>query len=423
VGRTLDSRLATLLRAASPRGEPDPVEAPDERGRGRIVVSEETEPSSLSHAAQRLAGDGLLAVTGSARALRAARDTLEAEGLAHRGTFLRSDRALVHASREGRRLLIEQSVLSGPRRLALRMAPDALAPRVALFTRRDGPRPLDWVSPGEDGAAALVTGHRTESAAVRLAELFAKWATDAKRLERAYESCLALAPGARAAGFDVPEPRLLRLGTAAALVADARAGETAASLLRRRPHDLPAFADRLVSTLEAWNLGSREVLPFGATEAARQLAADLAVVEPQLEAAHVALIRRRLEQASAETAPVAPAHGDVSMWNVVVGAHGLTLVDWEAARQQLLPGFDAEYALVDATAAASAYADRVAAFMRSDVQGLRERIAATTGSSLSVAALAPVATWAHHAANEVRSGGDDGSFLAILRLVLADVPQ
>jgi hypothetical protein len=40
-----------------------------------------------------------------------------------------------------------------------------------------------------------------------------------------------------------------------------------------------------------------------------------------------------------------------------------------------------------------------------------------------VAALAPVATWAHHAANEIRSGGDDGSFLAVLRLVLADVPR
>jgi hypothetical protein len=423
VGRTLDSRLATLLRAASPRGEPDPVEAPDETGRGRIVISEETEPSSLSHAARRLAGDGLLAVTGSARALRAARETLEAEGLAHRGTFLRSDRALVHASREGRRLLIEQSVLSRPRRLALRAAPDALAPHVALYTPRDGPRPLDWVSAGQDGAAALVAGHRSESAAVRLAELFAKWATDATGLEQAYDNCLAFAPGARAAGFDVPEPRLLRLGAAAALVADARAGETAASLLRRRPHDLPTFADRLVSTLEAWNLGSREVVRFGASDAARQLAADLAIVEPQLEPGDVAAVRRSLDEVSAETTPVAPAHGDVSMWNIVVGAHGLTLVDWEAARPQLLPGFDAEYALVDATAATAAYADRVAAFTRSDVKSLRERIAATTGVPPLVAALAPVATWTHHAANERRSGGGDASFLAILRLVLADVPR
>jgi hypothetical protein len=40
-----------------------------------------------------------------------------------------------------------------------------------------------------------------------------------------------------------------------------------------------------------------------------------------------------------------------------------------------------------------------------------------------VAALTPVATWTHHAANERRSGGDDASFLAILRLVLADVTR
>jgi hypothetical protein len=123
------------------------------------------------------------------------------------------------------------------------------------------------------------------------------------------------------------------------------------------------------------------------------------------------------------TTAVAPAHGDVSMWNLVVGPQGLTLVDWEAARPHLLPGFDAEYALVDATAAAAGYADRVAAFARSDVRGLRERIAATTGVPPAVAALSPVATWAHHAANEQRSGGNDGSFLAILRLVLADVPR
>jgi hypothetical protein len=426
VGRTLDSRLATLLRAASPRGEPDPVEAPEEGGRGRIVVDEQPNPASLSRAARRLAGDGLLAVTGSGRALRAARRTLEAEGLAHRGTFLRSDRALVHASRKGRRLLLEQSVLSRSRRLALQLAPDALASQVALFTRRDGPPPLDWASsPGENGAAALVAGHRTESVAVRLddAGLFAKWATDPERLERAYENCLAFAPAARAAGFDVPEPRLLRLGTAAALVADARTGETAAALLRRRPGDLRLFADRLISTLEAWNLGSREVMPFGGTEAARQLASDLAVVEPHLEPALVAALRRRLDEVSDQATPVAPAHGDVSMWNVVVGPHGLTLVDWEAARPQLLPGFDAEYALVDATAAASAYSDRVAAFARGDVKGLRERIVATTGVPPSLAALAPVATWAHHAANELRNAGDDGSFLAILRLVLADVAR
>jgi hypothetical protein len=419
----LDSRLATLLRAASPRGEPDPVEAPDDTGRGRIVVSEQTEAASLSRAAQRLAGDGLLAVTGSARTLRAARETLEGEGLAHRGTFLRSDRALVHASGAGRRLLLEQSVLSRPRRLAVRVAPDALAPQVALFTHREGPRPLDWVAPDAGGAATLVAGHRTESAAVRFAHLFANWANDAQRVERAYENCLAFAAGARTAGFDVPEPRLLRLGAAAALVADARAGETAAALLRRRPGDLAPFADRLVSTLEAWNLGSREILPFGASEAARQLAADLAVVEQRLETDLVAAARRRLEEASGMTTAVAPAHGDVSMWNLVVGPQGLTLVDWEAARPHLLPGFDAEYALVDATAAAAGYADRVAAFARSDVRGLRERIAATTGVPPAVAALSPVATWAHHAANEQRSGGDDSSFLAILRLVLADVPR
>jgi hypothetical protein len=289
-----------LLRAASPRGEPDPIEAPDEAGSGRIVLSEHAAPGSLMRAARRLAGDGLLAVGGSPRALRAARPALEAEGLAHRGTYLRSHRALVHASPAGRRLLAQQSVLSRSRRLALRLVPDALAPRVALFTRRDGPPPLGWVAPDENGAAALVAGHRSESVSVRIDHggLFAKWTTDPRRLERAYENCLAFGPGAREAGFDVPEPRLLRLGNAAALVTEARAGETVASLLRRRPGELPALADRLVSTLEAWNLGALRLVPFGATQAAAQLAADLGVLEPQLAEAQLLTVRELVDRAA-----------------------------------------------------------------------------------------------------------------------------
>ena len=199
---------------------------------------------------------------------------------------------------------------------------------------------------------------------------------------------------------------------------EARPGHNAAALLRRRPGDLSSFTDRLVSTLEAWNLRSRELLPFGHTGAARQLASDLEVLEPHMELGAIpGLI------AAEQTTPVGPAHGDVSMWNVVVGADSLTLIDWEAALAQMLPGFDAEYALVDAAAAAASYTDRVAAFVSSDVAGLRQRIAATTGMPPAVARLAPVACWANHAANEIRRKGDDASFLAILRLVLADVSR
>ena len=182
MGPKLDCRLASLLRAASPRGEPDPVEAPGDSGRGRIVLSERADPQSLSRAAQRLAADGLLAVTASPRGLRSARRLLETGGLAYRGTFLRSDRALVHASPAGRRLMAEQSVLSRPRLIAMRFAPDVVAPQVAFFTRRAGPHPLAWVAP-QNGPAVLVAGHRSGNVAVRIerAGLFAKWAADPRR--------------------------------------------------------------------------------------------------------------------------------------------------------------------------------------------------------------------------------------------------
>ena len=419
MGRSLDSRFPILLRAVSPRGEPDPIEAPADNGSGRIVFVDNAVPESLVAAAARLAPDGLLAVSGSPRALHRARRTFPDERLADRGTWLRSDRALVHASQAGRALLVEQSVLSGSRRLALRLAPSVLAPRLALFTRRDGPPPLAWLDPGA-GAGAVVASHRSPSVAVRLAHgnLFAKWTTEVERVEGAHERESSLAAGARAAGFDVPESRVLQLGTASALVAEARSGETAASQLRRRPGDLASLADRLVSTIEAWNLRSGVPKPFGGTQAARQLATDLEVVAPYVDAGDLQAARRRIEDASAEVTPVSPAHGDVSMWNVIV-TDGLTLVDWEDAVDEMLSGFDAEYALVDAAAAASSYVDRVSAFSSSDVAGLRRRLAATTGQPPPVAALAPVACWAHHAANEIRRGGDDTSFLAILRLVLA----
>jgi hypothetical protein len=428
VASKLDSRLATLLRAASPRGEPDPVEAADDGdGTGRIVLADG--PASLTAAARRLAEDGLLAVAASPRGLRAARRTLEQEGLSHRGTFLRSKRALVHASPAGRRLLAEQSVLPRTRELALRLAPDALAALVgsplALFTHRDGPSPLAWVSAEADGAAALVAGHRSESVSIRVEGVgaFAKWAAAAdgvERLTRSHENCRAFAPGARSAGFDVPETRLLRLGGATALVSDARAGQTAASLLGRHPRALAGFADRLLSTLESWNLGSGQTMAFGSSRASRQCLSDLELVEPHLDSAQADAARRYLRESTAEPVSVAPAHGDVSMWNLVVGSHGLTLVDWEAALEEMLPGFDAEYALVDATAAATGYTDRVAAFSRTGLAAARRRIAATTRVPSTIAPLAPVACWAHHAANEIRCGGDDGSFLMILRLVLGD---
>jgi hypothetical protein len=115
------------------------------------------------------------------------------------------------------------------------------------------------------------------------------------------------------------------------------------------------------------------------------------------------------------------------MWNLLLDDGRLALVDWEAALDEQLPGFDAEYALVDAVAAAHGYRDRVAAWRAAHgldpvaLPLLRRRIAATTGLADDAAPLVAVSCWAHHAANELRKNGGDGSFLEILRLTLREL--
>ena len=299
---------------------------------------------------------------------------------------------------------------------------------VALFAPTGAEPPLAWLAPeSADGAVAAVVGHHGHTVSIRTSRggagdgLFAKWAAapqGVERLRRERSTVERFAPRAREAGFDVPAPHTVELpGGAYAIVTRARVGNTAAVLLRGRPARVPRLIDTLISTVEAWNLRASVPKPFASTGAARRLDEDLQALAGRIDTASA---RSAIEAAAHLVTPVSPAHGDLTMANVIVGADGITLVDWEDAVDEALPGFDAEYGLVDAAAAPDGYRDRAAAARAAGVEQWRARLAATLGIPPPVARLTPVACWAHHAANELRNGGGDASFLTLLRHSLTE---
>lgn len=125
----------------------------------------------------------------------------------------------------------------------------------------------------------------------------------------------------------------------------------------------------------------------------------------------------------------APAHRDLTAWNVLVRSGGLGILDWEEAVADAPVGIDVPYAVVDLVAARDGYADRVAAFRR--CFGPR---ATSADAALARAALAPFAVtfgpdavargfhacWQLHAANERAKGVGAGPFGAIAAEIAAD---
>jgi hypothetical protein len=423
-----DARLTELVQALSPDGG------------GAVLLLDAHDASAVARAGSPPSGHTLVAVHGSSRSVRAAAGVLEAAGLAHRMTLVRTPRALVRLTAGDVGAVSEQLGITGrtawvAQHLPPKLTTAALAQRsssvVALCTRAGSAPPLGWLAPeGADGAVAAVAGQHGHTVSVRTSHgrrgggLFAKWAAGpqgVEQLRREQSAIERFAPSAREAGFDVPAAHGVELpGGAFAVVFQARGGSTAAAELRSRPARLPRLTDTVISTVEAWNLHASVLKPFAATGAARRLDEDLQTLAGEVD---TAAVRAAVEAAAGLLTPVAPAHGDLTMANVIVGAKCVTVVDWEAALAETLPGFDAEYALVDAAAAADGYRDRVGAARTAGVHAWRARLAATLGLPEPVARLTPVACWAHHAANELRKGGRDASFVTLLRHSLTEVSR
>lgn len=406
--------------------------------------------AQVAAAAARLADDGLLYLAAPAPWRAAARRLLVRAGL--RPTLalvhvpdIAAGRYLVplrrHALRYGlagavpsrattRRALALLLALPGGLR-AIHLAGPAIG---ECFQRPGAPPPFAWLDPGL-AVGVLGVSHRTDAVTATLHRLdpatgalagLAKVPLNSAGDERVLREAAAMqlhAPAARRAGARVAAPALAARA-APLLLQSAVAGTPASAALAAAPRRLPAVLDRLAGWLEGYARQTRVERVVDAAWLQRELLAPLEAVAPHLPAAYVARIAGLGRSFVGGAAPLCAAHGDLTMWNVLLGPDGsLGVIDWEDARAATFPLGDLLYGAVDAVAAAAHYADRPAAFRacfapggawQPLVAGLRARLAAALGADAAWQELCFHACWLGYAAAELARGGP-GPFVAIAR--------
>ncbi len=247
------------------------------------------------------------------------------------------------------------------------------------------------------------------------------------RASREAERLAGLGPAARQAGALVPSARLAELpGGWPVLILSPVPGRPAASLLGSKAQSPKAVIARLAEWLVRWSAATLVPGRLSAEWIERWLVAPAEVLGPDLPEAFVAWLRTRADAAIGENLPSVATHGDLTMTNVLLADHSLSIVDWEAANATGLPLRDLLYAAADATAARDGYRDRVAAFERCFSGGAAgplgaglDQLRRQAGLSDTAAALCAHACWLGHAADErgKRESGESRPFLSIVRLL------
>ena len=242
-----------------------------------------------------------------------------------------------------------------------------------------------------------------------------------------------LAPAARQAGVETPEPlRVESLDGRSLLLETAVSGRSAAAVLGDDPRGVPALQARLARWLESWSRLTARPQPLEASRLTADLIAPAELLAPLIAdgGEYVDWLAERSAELAGTTVPLVSAHNDLTMANVMVAGSGsLGVVDWEAARADGLPLMDFFYSAADAAAAASRYDDRTAAFVdcfgpegcrSAALAELETSLRRALGLSPAVAQLCFHACWLHHGANEHRAVGHESTarpFLEIVRWV------
>jgi len=414
---------------------------------------------ALASVAATLDADGLLyLVVPATRRWRAAA-LLRAHGLERAATVvhipnLATSRYLVPVSALPLRYALARLMPGYPRarrvaRVLLHLAGTervigATLPAVALVGRRPAARPLfEWlfrlhedVAVTGDGGAehvVAVTSWRAQGGPTVLhvlalgceqAALVVKVPgapDDVTRIEEEEAILRRLGPAARAAGARLPVARLARLPDGRpVLVQTAVQGRPLAAVIAERPSTVTAILDDVSAWLERWNRATRRLEPLDAAVLDRELLQPAALVTPHIatgEQYRAWLVARCARLAGARV-PFTACHNDLTMRNVLVdGEAPLGIVDWETGEEKGLPNGDLAYSVVDAVAAATGYASRVAAFAKCFFQEgehapVASRLLARSCHVLEVSpALAEIAfhaCWVRHAADELRASGGKG---------------
>ena len=323
-----------------------------------------------------------------------------------------------------------------------------LLPSVGLVARRAGALPLfSWLLQlaregqlpssviistswrGQDGAVVLhrFSGWDTKPTAVAKMNL-----TTARAHSRVREAAIlaCLGPRARWAGAQVPQPLLLeQVHERPVLLQTAMGGQLAASLLASRPGRLFDLMERVASWLENWHRSTVVIEPLDGELLNRELLAPATLLAPFLEQGeeYRHWLTRRCATVVGAPVPFVATHNDLTMWNVLLDEHGrLSIVDWEAGREEAFPLVDFFYAMVDAVAATRGYADRLQAFAACfassgtythAVMRLQRRLIQAVVIPAGIVDLCLHACWLHHAVNEYHASEptDSQPFLHIVQ--------
>jgi hypothetical protein len=353
------------------------------------------------------------------------------------------------ATRPGRRRIVLLALRAG---WIVRLLARAL-PGVGLAAGRPTSRPLfDWLFAlrGEDvrGPLAVVSVSWRSSGGSLVAHGFADGVAPGPAVVAKVRGPAPPGPveeaaiirrlgrAAAEAGVAVPEPLLVETGEYRALMLEtALEGRVAASILAETPGLVPSVTRRLVEWLENWNVDTRSEEPLSTNWSEQEVAEPARALASLLSdgGRYVEWLESRCRALAGTAVPLVATHNDLTMVNVFVGHSGsLGVVDWESAREQGLPLVDFYYAAVDAAAAASRYADRLAAFREqfgdgagslSTARELERRLVAALGLRPEIVELAFHVCWIQHAAAEHRATLEPARrpFLEILRSVADSV--
>jgi hypothetical protein len=324
--------------------------------------------------------------------------------------------------------------------------------RVALVARRASARPLfDWLeSPGIQQSMArgviVSLSRRVDGGSVLLhpvprggeTGVVVKLGLDPGREVLAEGEALEkLGPAARLAGAEVPTPLPGRPFPGAQVLAQTRvAGELLAPALMRRPERLGRVLASVSAWLEQWHRLTMVRSEQVGERLNRELLTPLEALTPLLHACdeYVAAVRARCAALASNPAPLAAAHNDLTMWNLLLDRDGrLGVVDWESAEEAALPLKDFFYAMVDAVAATGGYEDRVSAARdcfgaggrhATTVGRFQNAVARAVGASPELVEVSFHACWLGHAANELRSAGpsDEAPFREIVQWLVEREP-
>ena len=325
---------------------------------------------------------------------------------------------------------------------------ERILPSVAHVVRRPGARPpFEWLfrlSPEVNGSGNVVirTSWRGQDGAVIMYYFPASDArpsaiaklnlTMARAADRVYEASILsrLGPGARSAGADVPQPLWSgQVNDHPVLLQTAIDGRSVASVLTSHPRRLFDVMDGVISWLERWNRSTMLIRPLDLELLSREILAPAALLSPLIEQGNEYRdwLAKRCATLTGVPVPLVATHNDLTMWNIFLGERGLiSVIDWEAAREQALPLVDFVYAVTDAVLLAGGCVDRAKAFEACFTPGgayehfsakLLGRLRRAVQMPDELADLCVHACWLHHAVNEYHSNRppDSRPFLKVVQ--------